>query len=55
MKEKIIITSVDENNKCLEPIIEEKWYSGYYGVNESSLRITFVTKTKGFKTIINLI
>ena len=54
LKEKVNITSVDENNKDIKPKFEEKWYSGYYGIKESSLRITFVTKTNSFKTIINL-
>ncbi|APG65037.1 hypothetical protein LPB136_06550 [Tenacibaculum todarodis] len=53
-KEKIIITSVDGNNNVLEPKIEEKWYSGYYGVKELSLRLTFTSQTKSFKTKISL-
>lgn len=50
LKEKISITSVDENNTSLEPNIEQKWYSGYYGVKESSLRLSFASKTNIFKT-----
>lgn len=53
-KQKVTITAVDENNQEIEPLVEEKWYSGYYGVKESSLRITFVTKTKQFKTTIQI-
>ena len=50
LKEKITISSVDENNTILEPYIEQKWYSGYYGVKESSLRLSFASKTNIFKT-----
>jgi hypothetical protein len=50
LKEKISISSVDENNTILEPYIEQKWYSGYYGVKESSLRLSFASKTNIFKT-----
>ncbi len=50
LKEKISISSVDENNTILEPYIEKKWYSGYYGVKESSLRLSFASKTNIFKT-----
>lgn len=52
--DKILIISIDENNTILEPKIEEKWYSGYYGVKKSSLRLTFASKTKSFKTKISL-
>lgn len=54
-KDKIKINVLDENNQILEPIVEEKWYSGYYGVKESSLRFTFVTETNKFKTTIQII
>ena len=50
LKDKISFTSVDENNTILEPYIEQKWYSGYYGVRESSLRLSFASKTNLFKT-----
>ena len=44
------ITSVDQNNKKLEPIIEEKWYSTYYGVKEKSIRLSFQSNTNMFTT-----
>lgn len=47
---KLSITSVDINNKKLEPLIEEKWYSSYYGVKEKSIRLSFKTKTNKFIT-----
>jgi len=50
LKEKISISSVDDNNNILKPNIEQKWYSGYYGVKESSLRLSFSSKTNIFKT-----
>ena len=44
------ISSVDINNKKLEPIIEEKWHSSYYGIKEKSIRLSFKTKTNKFTT-----
>ena len=44
------ITSLDINNKKLEPLIEEKWYSSYYGIKEKSIRLSFKTKTNKFTT-----
>mgnify|MGYP000271145515 CR=1 FL=1 len=44
------ISSVDINNKKLEPLIEEKWYSSYYGIKEKSIRLSFKTKTNKFTT-----
>ena len=49
IKEKIKISSVDRQGKDILPNLEEKWYSSYYGVKESSLRVTFSTKEKHFK------
>ncbi|WP_044401353.1 heparinase II/III family protein [Lacinutrix sp. Hel_I_90] len=48
----IIIESFDADNHKLEPIIEEKWFSGYYGIKEKSIRVTFVTAKSSFKTTI---
>ncbi|MBS9768362.1 MAG: alginate lyase family protein [Flavobacteriaceae bacterium] len=45
---------VDENGEKLLPVIEEKWYSGYYGVKEQSIRYTFMTDTNEIKTKIEI-
>ncbi|MDY7394194.1 alginate lyase family protein [Aureibaculum sp. 2210JD6-5] len=44
VKEKLIIKSYDANGIELNPIIEKKWYSSYYGIKEPSIRISFKTK-----------
>lgn len=54
-KDKVQIVTTDANNTILKPTIEEKWYSGYYGVKESSIRLTFVTKTEKFNTTITVL
>ena len=46
------ITSFDKNNKKLDPIVEEKWYSSYYGTKEKSMRLSFKSKTNKFTTTI---
>lgn len=43
----------DGNGKILNPKIEEKWCSNYYGEIEPSIRYTYFSKT-GFKTIIKI-
>lgn len=48
------IDCVDTLGNKLAPIIEDKWYSGYYGIKEPSKRISFNTFTEGFETIISL-
>ena len=48
--DRLSITSVDKNKKKLEPIIEEKWYSSYYGTKEKSIRLSFKSKTNMFTT-----
>lgn len=50
LKRIVKINSKDENNNYLEPAIEEKWHSSYYGVKEKSIRIKFSTLTSKFKT-----
>jgi hypothetical protein len=50
MIHKLSITSVDKNNKKLQPIIEEKWYSSYYGVKEKSMRLSFESNSNMFTT-----
>ena len=44
------ISSVNINNKKLQPLIEEKWHSSYYGIKEKSIRLLFKTKTNKFTT-----
>ena len=51
--DKLSITCFDGNNQKLEPIIEEKWYSSYYGHKESSIRLSFKTYTNRFCTKIS--
>ena len=50
MIDKLSITSLDRNNKKLEPILEKKWYSSYYGVKEKSTRLSFESNTNMFTT-----
>jgi hypothetical protein len=52
MKDRLHITAKDEENIEIKPLTENCWYSGYYGVKESSLRLTFKTETNAFKTLI---
>tara|TARA_B100001057_G_scaffold103469_1_gene100909 strand:+ start:26690 stop:28528 length:1839 start_codon:yes stop_codon:yes gene_type:complete len=51
--DQLSITSLDGNNQKLEPIIEEKWYSSYYGYKEPSIRLSFKTNTNIFQTKIS--
>ena len=53
IRDQLSITSLDGNNQKLEPIIEEKWYSSYYGHKELSIRLSFKTKTNKFQTKIS--
>ena len=53
MKDRLSITCVDKYNKEILPLLEEKWHSSYYGVKESSIRLTFQTNTNKFKTKIS--
>jgi len=53
-KDEISIITIDENGKKLKPLIEEKWFSGYYGVKERSIRFTFVTSGKTYITRISI-
>ena len=50
MIDELSITSLDRNNKKLETILEEKWYSSYYGVKEKSTRLSFESNTNMFTT-----
>ncbi|PHS07661.1 MAG: heparinase [Kordia sp.] len=53
-KDKITIKAKDALGKEITPIIEEKWFSGYYGVKEKSIRLTFVTQEDTFNTTISI-
>ncbi len=52
--DKIEIVTKDKNDKKITPLIEEKWFSGYYGFKEKSIRLTFATKEKVFNTTIRI-
>ena len=48
--DQLSITSIDQKNKKLEPIIENKWHSSYYGIKENSIRLSFKSDTNIFIT-----
>ena len=48
----IEIVTKDISGKKLTPIVEEKWYAGYYGVKEKGIRLTFVSDKNTFLTTI---
>jgi hypothetical protein len=48
-----IITKDEEGNK-IEPLTEEKWFSGYYGVKEKAIRLTFASENNVFNTTIRI-
>jgi len=50
----IEIITTDENNNLIEPLTEEKWFSGYYGVKEKSIRLTFASEKNVFNTTIRI-
>ena len=52
--DEIEITTIDENGTPLTPLKEEKWFSGYYGVKERAIRLTFATKNNVFNTTIRI-
>lgn len=52
--EAIEISTNDKNGKKLTPIIEEKWFSGYYGFKEKSIRLTFASEENVFNTTIRI-
>lgn len=54
IEHEITLTCWDENGKLLNPIREEKLYSGYYGQLEMSIRYKFQTNTNLFKTKIEI-
>lgn len=53
-KNTITIETFDADNNKLDPLIEEKWFSGYYGVKEKSIRLTFASNKGSFKTLIKI-
>jgi hypothetical protein len=53
-KDNIEIITKDKLGNILKPIIENKWFSGYYGVKEKSIRLTFVTEKDIFNTTIRI-
>lgn len=55
LEDRLLITSFDNNGRRVEPVREEKWYSGYYGEKERSIRLTFTTETNSFKTDIEIL
>lgn len=52
--ESISLITNDEKGNKLEPLIEDKWYSSYYGIKEKSIRLTFRTTTNVLKTKITI-
>lgn len=44
----------DVNGVLLESLREEKWYSGYYGIKEKSIRYVYRTNANGFRTEITI-
>lgn len=53
--DKVKIETSDNQGNKLVPNIEDKWYSGYYGMKTNSKRITYTTKLNSFHTTINII
>lgn len=52
--DKVKIVTKDDQGNELEPLVEEAWYSSYYGIKEKSLRITFTTKRSKMITSIKI-
>ncbi|KAB8152156.1 heparinase [Kordia sp. TARA_039_SRF] len=50
----IEITTTDEDGNKIQPLIEEKWFSGYYGVKEKTIRLTFASEKNVFNTTIRI-
>jgi hypothetical protein len=53
-QDKIRITAKSDLGKVLEPLVEEKWVSHYYGKNEKSIRYTFTTTASRINTVITI-
>ncbi len=52
--EHVSIETKDSTGMLIEPLIEEKWYSGYYGIKEESLRFAFKSKSNSLFTTIKI-
>ncbi|EDP96962.1 alginate lyase family protein [Kordia algicida OT-1] len=50
----IEIITKDEDGNQIEPLTEEKWFSGYYGVKEKAIRLTFASEKNVFNTTIRI-
>ena len=50
MFKKITFVAIDNEGNQLEPVIEKKWYSSYYGVKEESIAVSFSTKLNSLET-----
>ncbi len=48
------IKVLDDNNEIINPIIEEKWVSNYYGSKEKSIRLTYNTTSTKIKSTITI-
>lgn len=53
--EKITFTAVAGDGTTLTPVVEEKWYSSYYGVKEKSIAISFATLSDTMHTKVVII
>ncbi len=53
-RENITIKTKNERGEFIEPIVEEKWYSGYYGIKEKSLRFAFESTSNVLFTTIKI-
>ena len=53
--DRVKIICRDYSGNQMNPMVEQKWYSGYYGIRERSIRMSFRAKTQGFKTEISVI
>lgn len=50
----IEIITKDQDGNQIEPLTEEKWFSGYYGVKERAIRLTFASEKNVFNTTIRI-
>jgi len=50
----IEIRTINEDGKQITPVIEEKWFSSYYGVKEKSVRLTFISEKNVLDTTIRI-
>jgi hypothetical protein len=53
-KDAVEIITTDKDGNVLQPLIEEKWFSGYYGVKEKAIRLTFASENNVFNTTIRI-